>query len=38
MTKIQDLLREYGDLFPKIFSWLKGIKGDLGEMNIELKL
>jgi hypothetical protein len=30
-------LREYKDLFPKRFSELKGIKGDLGEMKIELK-
>jgi hypothetical protein len=37
MTEIQALLREYEDLFPKIFSELKGIKGDLGEMKIELK-
>jgi hypothetical protein len=27
---------EYEDLFPTIFSELKGIKGDLGEMKIEL--
>jgi hypothetical protein len=38
MTKIQALLREYEDLFPTNFSELKGIKGDLGEMRIELKL
>ena len=31
------LLREYEDLFPKTFSKLKGIKGAMGEMNIELK-
>jgi len=31
------MLREYEDLFPKIFSELKGIKGDLGEMWIKLK-
>jgi hypothetical protein len=36
MTKIQALLQEYEDLFPTIFSELKGIKGDLGEMKIEL--
>jgi hypothetical protein len=30
------LLREYEDLFPKTNSELKGIKGDLGEMKIEL--
>jgi hypothetical protein len=37
MTEIQAMLQEYEDLFPKSFSELKGIKGDLGEMNIELK-
>jgi hypothetical protein len=37
MTEIQALLREYEDLFPTIFSKLKGIRGDLGEMRIELK-
>jgi hypothetical protein len=37
MTEIQALLWEYEDLFPKIFSEIKGIKGDLGEMKIELK-
>jgi hypothetical protein len=31
-------LREYEDLFPKTFSELKGIKGVMGEMKIELKL
>jgi hypothetical protein len=31
------LLREYEDLFPKTFSELKGIKGAMGEMKIELK-
>jgi hypothetical protein len=30
-------LREYEDLFPKTFSEIKGIKGDIGEMKIELK-
>jgi hypothetical protein len=30
------LLQEYEDLFPKIFSKLKGIKGYLGEMKIKL--
>jgi hypothetical protein len=37
MTKIQALLQEYEDLFPTRFLELKGIKGDLGEMKIELK-
>jgi hypothetical protein len=31
-------LQEYEDLFPKTFSELKGIKGVMGEMKIELKL
>jgi hypothetical protein len=30
-------LREYEDLFPKKFLELKGIKGAMGEMKIELK-
>jgi len=30
------LLQEYEDLFPKTNSELKGMKGDLGEMKIEL--
>jgi hypothetical protein len=30
-------LQEYEDLFPKTFSKLKGIKGVMGEMKIELK-
>jgi hypothetical protein len=38
MTEIQALLREYEDMFPKRFSKLKGIKGDLGEMRIDLKI
>jgi hypothetical protein len=36
VTDIQDLLWEYECLFPKIFSELKGIKGDLGETKIEI--
>jgi hypothetical protein len=32
------MLREYEDLFPKTFSKIKGIKGDMGEIKIELKL
>jgi hypothetical protein len=38
MTEIHALLWEYEDLFPKTNSELKGIKGELGEMRIELKL
>jgi hypothetical protein len=30
-------LREYSDLFPKTFIEMKGIAGELGEMNIPLK-
>jgi hypothetical protein len=36
--EIQSLLREYEDFFPKTFSELKGIKGVMGEMKIELKI
>jgi hypothetical protein len=36
--EIHSLLREYEDLFPKTFFELKGIKGVMGEMKIELKL
>jgi hypothetical protein len=35
--EIQILLREYEDLFPKNFSELKGIKGVMGEMKMDLK-
>jgi hypothetical protein len=35
--EIQSLLREYEDFFPKTFLELKGIKGVMGEMKIELK-
>ena len=35
--EIQSLLREYEDLFPRNFLELKGIKGVMGEMKIELK-
>ena len=37
MEKITDLLHEFEDLFPKNFSEMKGILGDLGEMKIPLK-
>jgi hypothetical protein len=37
MEKITDLLREYQDIFPTTFSEMKGIVGELGEMNIPLK-
>ena len=35
--EIHILLRDYEDLFPKTFSELKGIKGAMGEIKIELK-
>ena len=38
MAKITDLLHEFQDLFPTKFSEMKGILGDLGEINIPLKL
>ena len=37
MTKITGLLHEFQDLFKTKFSKMKGILGDLGEMNIPLK-
>jgi hypothetical protein len=36
VAEIQTLLWEYEDLFPIRFLELKGIKGDLGEMRIDL--
>ena len=36
MEKITNLFHEFQDLFPKNFSEMKGILGDLGEMNISL--
>ena len=38
MEKITYLLHEFQDLFLMKFSEMKGILGDLGEMNIPLKL
>ena len=38
MEKITDLLHEFQDLFPTKFSEMKKILGDLGEINIPLKL
>jgi hypothetical protein len=37
IEKVAELLQEYHDLFPTTFSKMKGITGDLGEMNITLK-
>jgi hypothetical protein len=36
MKKIIELLCEYSDLFPATFSKMKGVAGELGEMNIPL--
>jgi len=36
VERITELLREYNDLFPTTFSEMKGLTGDLGEMNIPL--
>lgn len=38
LIDIKTLLKEYEDLFPQSSIAFKGIKGDLGEMNIQLKL
>jgi len=37
MNKVVELLREYQDLFPTKFSYLKGVVGYLGIMKITLK-
>jgi len=36
-TKVVTFLKEYVDLLPQNFLYMKGIKGELGEMRIELK-
>ena len=36
--EIYSLLQEYEDLFPSSVAYLKGIKGDMGEMRIILNL
>jgi len=38
VSKINELLREYQELFPTNFSEMKGIVGDLGVMKIPLKV
>jgi hypothetical protein len=38
IDEVHNLLWEYEDMFPKTFSEIKGIKGAMGEMKIELKL
>jgi hypothetical protein len=37
MEIITKLLREYNKLFPKMFTQMKGIAGELGEMKIPLR-
>jgi hypothetical protein len=37
VERITELLREYSDLFPAMFSEMKGLAGELGEMKIPLK-
>jgi hypothetical protein len=37
MNEVHNLLWEYEDLFTQTFSELKGIKGAMGEIKIELK-
>ena len=37
MGKVTDLLHEFQDLFSNFFFEMKGISGDLGEMEIPLK-
>jgi hypothetical protein len=37
VERIMNLLREYNDLFPTTFIEMKGIAGEIGEMNIPLK-
>jgi hypothetical protein len=37
VESITELLREYSDLFPTTFTKMKGIAGELGEMNIPLR-
>jgi hypothetical protein len=36
MESITELLRKYTDLFPTMFTEMKCIEGELGEMNIQL--
>jgi hypothetical protein len=37
ISKIKELLHEYQDFFPAKFTYMKGIKGPMGEMKIPLK-
>jgi hypothetical protein len=38
VERIIELLRKYNDMFPTNFTEMKGIAGELGEMNTPLKL
>lgn len=38
MDMMEDLIREYHDLFPNLFMNIKGIPSEVGELNIPLKL
>jgi hypothetical protein len=37
MERITELLHEYNDMFPTTFIEIKGITGEIGEINIPLK-
>jgi hypothetical protein len=37
ISKIKELLHEYQDLFPTKVTYMKGIKGPMGEINIPLR-
>jgi hypothetical protein len=37
MENIIELLHDYNDLFPTTFLVMKGVVGELGEMNIPLR-
>jgi len=37
ISKITELLHEYQDLFPTKFTYMKGIKGPMGEIKIPLR-
>jgi hypothetical protein len=38
VERIIELLHEYNDLFPMTFSRMKGLAGEIEEMNIHLKV
>ena len=37
VSQVIDLIKEYEDMFPSTFSKIKGIVGDICEINIQLK-